>query len=137
MDRLSIELEPRREPGEWTAVRLRVNGADLTDLVAEFERAHGFEPLQSYDSIDAAWGARGRLEGRPSIWPSDGRSLLLVCGECGEEGCWPIVARVQRGEDEVVWAEFSNLQQPKRDYSSLSFTFDRAEYEAELQRAFV
>ncbi|MEA2562332.1 MAG: hypothetical protein QOH06_3836 [Acidobacteriota bacterium] len=35
---------------------------------------------------------------------------VLVC-ECGEQGCWPLVCRIEVGDDRVIWSDF---EQPYR-----------------------
>ena len=72
----------------------------------------------------------------------EARVELLGCGDCGEMGCWPILARIDVEKDCVTW---SNFQQPHRsgrgksavwDYSHFGpFVFDRAQYEEALQKA--
>ncbi len=140
MDRLKIRLTAHQqsELGRWTAVELRVNGRDLKDLVADYERKLGYEPFGGYASIslDGLQGALDRLTGTPNSWPGDGQTVLLVCEGCREEGCWPIFARVRLGEETVEWSDFEQPHRPARDYSNLRFTFDRRQYDEEIARAF-
>jgi len=140
MDRLEIRLVPhsRANHGQWVAVDLVVNGENLESLVASYERARCFRPAGGYDSIsvDGLEPALARLTGSPSLWPGDGETVLLVCRECGEEGCWPIFARVNLNAETVDWSAFRQPFYPDRDYTDLHFTFDRRQYDAEITRAF-
>lgn len=38
------------------------------------------------------------------------KTVLLGC-ECGEPGCWPLMARVEVGAEQVAWSDF---EQPHR-----------------------
>jgi hypothetical protein len=140
MDRLVVRLQPHEatDLGRWTAVDLLVNGRDLKDLVAEFERSEGYEPAGGYDSIslDGLEHAHDRLTGQPSSWPGNGEVVLLVCASCREEGCWPLFARVERRAAVVDWSAIRQPHRPDRDYSKLHFTFDRQQYNAALSEAF-
>lgn len=138
MDQLDVSLTRGSGGGHWVAARLRVNGRDLTKIVAGFERQHGWKPAGGYDwlSVDGLSPARDRLLGRANDWPGDGLTLLLVCGDCHEEGCWPLAARIVVEGDQVHWRDLRQTGQPDRAYTALQFTFDRAAYEAEIERAF-
>ena len=55
---------------------------------------------------------------------------LLAC-ECGEVGCWPLLARITLTGDFVIWSHFRQPHRPTRDYSALGpFMFDREQYDA-------
>jgi hypothetical protein len=76
------------------------------------------------------------LTGSRTLWPGKGRVVLLVCEGCGEEGCWPFLARVHIGDEVVSWDGFEQPHRPERDYSELQFSFDRGQYDSTLTRAF-
>jgi hypothetical protein len=58
---------------------------------------------------------------------------LLGC-ECGEWGCWPLLAKIVVTADEVRWTDFQQPHRPKRDYSGFGpFGFRRADYEAAVR----
>ena len=62
--------------------------------------------------------------------------MLLGC-ECGELGCWPLMARIDVREGEIVWSDF---EQPHRadswSYQALGpIGFERNQYEDALARA--
>ncbi|HEY1095136.1 MAG TPA: hypothetical protein VGE61_10565 [Glycomyces sp.] len=63
----------------------------------------------------------------------DGDTVLLGC-DCGDWGCWPLLAQVDVTDTTVTWRHFSNEHRPAWDLSGLGpFTFDRAQYEASLR----
>ena len=59
--------------------------------------------------------------------PSD-RTVLLGC-ECGEEVCWPLMAKVTVTDDRVAWSDFVQPHREGWEYGGLSFEFDRTQYE--------
>lgn len=138
MDRLEIRLRPRADDhsGRWVGVQLFINGENLQDLVTAFETRRGYEPAGGYDAIavDGLRPAIDRLTGKGSDWPGDGQTVLLVCAADGEEGCWPIFARVVLGDHVVEWRDFNQPHRPGRDYSGLHFAFSRTEYDQEIRR---
>lgn len=140
MDRLDIRLESAESDlGTWTAVHLNVNGRPLVAIAATFEAEHGWDPAGGYDWLptDGLRSARSRLLAKVNDeWSGDGRTVLLVCGGCGEEGCWPLLARVVADGNQILWHDFSQPHRPERDYSALRFSLDRGAYEAEVERAF-
>ena len=139
MDRLDIQLVPGADEhgGRWVGVHLLVNGEDLKDLVADFEKKGGYDPAGGYDALalDGLEPAIDRLTGKPNGWPRGGQTVLLVCESDREEGCWPIFARISMGDELVEWRDFEQPHRPERDYSELAFTFSRSQYDAELRRA--
>ncbi|MGH2385939.1 MAG: hypothetical protein ACRDGB_12945 [Candidatus Limnocylindria bacterium] len=138
VDTLAIQLTPRAGEGHWTAVDLVVNGQALKDLVTDFESERGYEPAGGYDSfaVEGLQLPAERLTGTPNLWPGRGEVVLLVCSGCGEEGCWPLFARVSVGEETVDWHSFSQPHRPSRDYTDLRFRFDRRLYDDVLDTAF-
>lgn len=72
---------------------------------------------------------------------ADGNAVLLMQCECGEVGCWPLLAKLEVTDTTVTWSDF---QQPHRGpqspagwwrYDNLGpFSFDRVQYEAALAR---
>jgi hypothetical protein len=57
------------------------------------------------------------------------RIYLLGCGSCGEVGCWPLLARVEMGVEEVWWDSFEQPFRRQRDYSGFGpFVFAAKQY---------
>ena len=131
-------------------VQILIDGEELIELARAVELEiteclFGGVPAGRYSELPAKyylppsrhfWG-----EDAGEGW--DGKSELLTCGDCGEVGCWPLVARIVAERDRIIWSEF---EQPHRSewefgetawrYTGLGpFIFERAEYEAALQRA--
>jgi hypothetical protein len=62
----------------------------------------------------------------------DGRAEVLT-GTCGQAGCCGVFARIVIGDATVRWEDFSALGGPPLP-DDLAFEFDRAEYEAAIDR---
>jgi hypothetical protein len=113
-----------------------IDGTPLTDRVHEFERDAGMETRaisygglvpSSYRFGPAAvhYGA-----GEGAVTEERGKVPVLGC-ECGEWGCWPLLARIAGDESTVTWTEFEQPHRKGRGYSSFGpFVFDRRAYES-------
>lgn len=110
-----------------------VDGKSLRDiahepgLVTELNRAW----------LHVASDAVQRLLGRASTEQlTDGRVMLLVCGECGDLGCGAITARLDVNDDSVTWSDFlyENTYADPAPVPSLlaAIRFDRSAYESAL-----
>lgn len=87
----------------------------------------------------------GGVDSHMASGPHD-KTVLASC-ECGEVGCWPLMASVSLHESAVVWRNFENPHRTERsgaggrrasgiwNYGELSFTFDRAQYMESLRAA--
>ena len=114
-----------------------VDNIELTARAHDFERAHDMEPPGSYGGLIPGWFKFGpatvhyfALES--AFVDEDGRIPLLGC-ECGEWGCWPLLARVVADEKTVTWTDFRQPHRKERDYFGFGpFTFGRVEYERAL-----
>jgi hypothetical protein len=127
-------------------VRLLVGDRDLAELVRAVElphaRAEGAPSIAgAYAGLDPSLlpgGVRAHFLGGAgsdlACGPRD-KTVLLGC-DCGEPGCWPLMARVEVEGETVVWRDF---QQPHRDAWSYGdfgpLRFERAQYEAALADA--
>lgn len=126
-------------------VNIYIDGRALTDIMREFEsemaKREGHPDLAGgYSPFINSQAAGNHYLGRHSEkWgESNSKTALLEC-ECGCPGCWPLLCRIEIGEDEVKWKEF---EQPHRgpdsgasfwDYSSFDgFTFSKEQYLAAL-----
>ncbi|WP_155297633.1 hypothetical protein [Deinococcus kurensis] len=121
--------------GEEDTVLVLVNGTPLVDLVRRWEnvaaQATGERSLAgSYAGLPARFAAEIQTAW---VGGSGGRVTLLGC-ECGEPGCWPLLARIETDGREVRWLDF---QQPYRAVGSAKgwsyegfgpFVFGRAAY---------
>jgi hypothetical protein len=129
-------------------VEIRINGVPLPDLVRPvelpFAEAEGNPKIAgAYSGLPASiyLPPSRHFRGESRSGRSDGKVELLGCGDCGEVGCWPLLARIVVGPDQVVWSDF---EQPYRGdpekvavwrYDRFGpFEFGRADYEAALLR---
>lgn len=142
MDRLDINLSERAESdhgynARWVEVDLIVNDKSLAQVLKDHEAGRGYEPAGGYGSIslDGLQPARDRLLGSPERWAGDGETVLLVCGDCREEGCWPMYCHIELGPSTVTWSSFRQPHRDDRDYGDLRFVFDRSAYIAAVASA--
>lgn len=133
------------EPG----VRIFINGRELLEMVREFEL-----PLASREGHPKLAGeyayfgpmfvflpARHFLGEPVNEWTDgEGRIYLLSC-TCGFPDCWPLSARVDLRDREVVWSDFRQMHRGPKSaagewrYDGFGpFVFDRAQYEHALLR---
>ncbi len=128
---------------ESPEIRIAVNGVDLADLVREIELP--FAAAEGHPSIAGSYmGLRPeQLRSSPELHFKGSSDSHLYCGphektvllgcNCGEPGCWPLMARVEAHEDIVVWRDFEQPYRRNRwDHTGLEFRFDRREYAAAL-----
>jgi hypothetical protein len=108
-----------------------VDSRSLVDLAHEFESSAGYEPagryaglvLEHYDFGDI----NSYLMGEQLPWP--GRDVALLGCECGEWGCWPLVARVVADDGIVEWSEFRQPHRSSWHYQGLGpFRFPEQQY---------
>lgn len=58
--------------------------------------------------------------------------FVLGC-DCGEVGCWPLLASVKLSTDAVSWADFVQPHRKGRDYSAFGpFSFGLSQYKIAL-----
>ncbi|MER7755422.1 hypothetical protein [Kitasatospora sp. NPDC097643] len=61
------------------------------------------------------------------------KTPVLGC-ECGEWGCWPLMARITTTADLVGWDTFEQPHRKTRDYAAFGpFHFDRHQYDDALR----
>ena len=122
---------------------LLVNGIDLRELVRrhEVEGKHreGFLSLAGeYVGLPVKQViAPSRYLLGENVYNDDDGTVLLVCSACGDDWCWPLVARIAVNETTVRWFQVSQSQadddEPFAPYDGFGpFLFDRAQYEDAL-----
>jgi hypothetical protein len=133
--------------GGFGAIRIEIDGCDLAELIRSVELP--FATAEGHERIAGKYvGLRPwQLDSAAPEHFMGGRGSHLYCGphdktvllgcECGEPGCWPLMAQVVVSDRDVAWRSF---EQPHRrgrwEYDGFSgFVFDRTEYEAALQAA--
>ena len=123
-------------PSGATSIIPLIDGTSLIDLITDFEAERGYEELRGryggiipeymqYGPIDDYFMARGVSLCRQP----DGAQYMLGC-QCGEVGCWPLMATIRSTPSRYEWGEFHNPCRNMRDYSEFgSFVFERLSYE--------
>ena len=144
MNRIEFRVE-RAELGIGDAdvMSLYVDEVLLQDLIRPLEQpfadAEGNSDLAGQyvglaNPIGLGWPSRHYLGEPKATWFGDGDTILLGCN-CGDAGCWPLIARVELDEQHVTWRGFRTGH---RDWDLSSFgpfAFDRQLYERSLRAA--
>ncbi len=115
----------------------RIDGVPLTELIDRFEADAGMQPAgDAYGGLIPQFYRFGPMEdhfhGRStnSMGP---KTPLLGC-ECGEWGCWPLMAHITVTTGLVIWDSFEQPHRTTRDYSGFGpFQFDRYQYDEALR----
>jgi hypothetical protein len=130
---VSFAIRPLSDEEPVPSILPVVNGVPLTDLVAEFERAHQYEPAGGYAGLVPRFFRLGRLDeyymGTRTEPVFGNRGCYLLGCECGEAGCWPLEAHIVATGQHVVWEEFRQPFRSERDNSSFGpFRFELEQY---------
>lgn len=115
----------------------RIDGIPLTELIDRFETDAGMQPAgDAYGGLIPLFFRFGPMEdhfyGRSTnaLGPE---TPLLGC-ECGELGCWPLMARITVTAELVIWDSFEQPYRTTRDYTAFGpFRFDRHQYDDALR----
>jgi len=137
-------IEFRVQPSDqWYGeqVEIHINGDNLLDLVRAVEL-----PFATAEGSPNIAGSYAGLPAKSHLPPSqhflgtrEGKVEVLICGGCGEFGCWPLLASIQVAENLVIWKDF--VQPHRRNpvkktpwkYDGFGpFVFERSQYEAAL-----
>jgi hypothetical protein len=113
-----------------------IDGVLLTDLVGTYELGLAMDPAgHAYGGLVPALYRFGAMDRhyRGGSTEAFGPAIPVLGCECGEWGCWPLLARISVCPDGVTWDEFAQPRRPVRDYSGLGpFHFTRDQYEDAL-----
>lgn len=122
-------------------VIISINETSLIDLARTAEQPwadrEGKPDLAgSYTGL-GPWAIGGSsthfLDNPHAVWFDDGDTVLLGC-DCGEWGCWPLVAHIDVTHTHVAWSRFRQGHR-EWDLSALGpFVFARTEYEEALRK---
>ncbi|WP_406458676.1 hypothetical protein OG782_36835 [Streptomyces sp. NBC_00876] len=109
-----------------------IDGIPLTKLIDTFEIGAGMQPAgDAYGGLIPQYFRFGPMENHFRGQSTDAmgpKTPLLGC-ECGEWGCWPLLAGITATPDHVNWGSFEQPHRKRRDYSGFGpFRFDRLQY---------
>jgi hypothetical protein len=115
----------------------RVDGVPLTELIDSFETDAQMQPAgDAYGGLIPQFFRFGPMKDHFHGRSTDAmgpKTPVLGC-ECGEWGCWPLMARITVTDDVVIWDGFEQPHRAARDYTGFGpFRFDRHQYDAALQ----
>ena len=118
------------------AVESLIDGTSLVTLVTEYEASRGFDVVGGYAGLVLgsfqAGDLRRYVTGERFLEP--GRRVPLLGCDCGNWGCWPLLARVTFEAGTVTWADFEQPHRPTRDYTGFGpFRFDEQAYGRALE----
>ena len=132
-----IQFDSRQHHGHGALeIVLRIDGIPLTKLIDRFELAAGMQPAgDAYGGLIPEFFRFGPMadhfHGR-STQAMGPKTPLLSC-ECGEWGCWPLMARITPTPEHVTWDSFEQPHRTARDYTGFGpFPFDRHQYDDAL-----
>ncbi|MFF3215864.1 hypothetical protein ACFYYB_35265 [Streptomyces sp. NPDC002886] len=132
---IRFDCHPRGDGGPLAVVP-HIDGASLTELVDGFEISAKMEPAgDAYGGLIPAFFRFGPMQdhflGR-STSAMGPKTPVLGC-ECGEWGCWPLMARITATANLVTWDAFEQPYRQIRDYSGFGpFHFGRSQYDDAL-----
>ncbi|MFD0312459.1 hypothetical protein [Streptomyces sp. NPDC127119] len=114
-----------------------IDGTPLTELIDEYEIAAGMQPAgDAYGGLIPEFFRFGPMQDHflgLSTSAMGSKTPVLGC-ECGEWGCWPLMARITATADLVTWDAFEQPHRKTRDYVAFGpFQFDRHQYDDALQ----
>ncbi|HVK26188.1 MAG TPA: hypothetical protein VM677_32930 [Actinokineospora sp.] len=115
----------------------RVDGMPLTELIDRFEIGAQMMPAgNAYGGLIPLFFRFGPMNqhfhGR-STGAMGPKTPVLGC-ECGEWGCWPLMAHIIVTDELVTWDCFEQPHRDTRDYTGFGpFRFDRHHYDRALQ----
>jgi hypothetical protein len=121
--RLRVSMGPETWSRPKPMAMLYVNGRSLVEIIREVElpfavregqpkMAGQYVGLPAHFMLAPSRYLLGEIADGP--WCDPERIVLLQC-ECGEWGCWPLLARITLTDETVVWRSF---QQPHRQADS-------------------
>lgn len=133
----ALSVKPLEDYRHIEQVLPLVDAVSLVDLVGAYEAARGYTPAGGYAGIvpdkRQSEDLRRHFAGEPHLW---GDQVPVLGCNCGEQGCWPLLAHVAVDDETVTWSGFRQPHRPGWDYSGFGpFVFDRAEYERAVDAA--
>ncbi|MEQ8145942.1 hypothetical protein [Streptomyces sp. OP7] len=126
-----------RGDGGPIVVVARIDGAPLTELIDAYEITAGMRPAgDAYGGLIPEFFRFGPMQDHflgLSTNAMGPKTPVLGC-ECGEWGCWPLMARITATADLVTWEGFEQPHRKTRDYAAFGpFQFGRRHYDDALR----
>lgn len=133
---IRFDYQHRGDGGPLVVVP-HIDGAPLTELIDGFEIAAGTQPAgDAYGGLIPEFFRFGPMQDHflgLSTGAMGAKAPVLGC-ECGEWGCWPLMARITATADLVSWDTFEQPHRKTRDYAAFGpFHFDRHQYDDALR----
>jgi hypothetical protein len=132
----TLELRTSHVEG-WVepVVEVFVDGQNLIQLAHDVELP--FAEEEDHPDIAGSYTGLSLREAIQALEPpppgAARRVSLLACGDCGEEGCWPLAMTISADREVVTWSAFAQPHRKTWDLSALGpFTFDAAHYESSI-----
>ena len=149
MHHIAFKVVP---PEGWfgEAIEIKIDGTNLIELVREFETpmavAEGSPNIAGgYMGIAAATHlppSKHFLGIHDAARLQDAKTDIFWCGDCGEPGCWPLLARITINHNRIIWSQFEQPHRAGDDkavrwaYDDFGpFIFDRSQYALALNSA--
>ena len=135
MNIISFEID--KTNGGALIVTPCIDGTSLTILISQFELSNDYtDPAGGYGGLIPSYFKYGPLTqyfcglaSNPGVSDKDGEIYVLGC-ECGEVGCWPLMASVARVAGGYQWSAFHQPHRPERNYDAFGpFVFEKSQYE--------
>lgn len=128
------EFRSKDQAGEeYTVQRVYLNGRDFIEIVKEYERQ--FADKEGKPHIAGQYEVQVPEELYKVLIKPAENITLLVCGDCREEGCWPLVMDIRVEEKKVIWSNFKNPHRPQWNYENFGpFEFEKDEYLSRVEK---
>ncbi|MEU7032753.1 hypothetical protein ABZ958_03580 [Streptomyces sp. NPDC046237] len=132
---IRFDCRPRGGVGPLVVLP-HIDGAPLTELIDNFEIAAEMQPAgEAYGGLIPAFYRFGPMQDHFSGRSTNAmgpKTPVLGC-ECGEWGCWPLMARITTTAELVIWDSFEQPHRKTREYREFGpFQFERGQYDAAL-----
>lgn len=140
MDKIEFKINKKK------VVDIYINGKNLIRILREIElpfaKKEGSSPsiAGSYEGLlpdeisrDVNFFKKNPKKYRFYRRHRKGRSFILTCKNCHEDGCWSMWIKIKAGTKTVTWSDFKCEHRDKWKYN-LKFTFEKRQYVKEISK---